>query len=265
MENSLNDIGIVVLAIIGSALAGAINTLAGNGSAITLTLLTQVLGLPPSIANATNRVGIVAQSAVGSYVFFKNKKLDLKTNRVEILLAILGSVIGIVLAIEVSNEQFFSVFKFLMVLMLLVILVKPEKWIRPVEGSNRIPRWVMYILFFAIGIYGGFIQMGMGIFFLAISVLGAKKNLVLSNGLKIAMVGFYTLLAVIIFQIKGMIIWDVALIFALGQTIGGYYAARFATSHPAANLWAYRLLVLIVIVAVGQLFGILEIIQKWLS
>jgi hypothetical protein len=57
----------------------------------------------------------------------------------------------------------------------------------------------------------------------------------------------------------------VALIFALGQTIGGYYAARFATSHPAANLWAYRLLVLIVIVAVGQLFGILEIIQKWLS
>ena len=44
-----------IIAIVGSALAGAINTLAGNGSAITLTILTELLGLPGNMANGTNK------------------------------------------------------------------------------------------------------------------------------------------------------------------------------------------------------------------
>lgn len=52
-----------LIAVLGSALAGSINTLAGNGSAITLTILTELLGLPGNLANGTNRVGVFTQSA----------------------------------------------------------------------------------------------------------------------------------------------------------------------------------------------------------
>ena len=57
---------IYLLALVGSFVAGAINTLAGNGSAITLTILTEVLGLPGTVANGTNRVGIATQSLASS-------------------------------------------------------------------------------------------------------------------------------------------------------------------------------------------------------
>ena len=59
-----------LLAVLAGFVAGIINTLAGNGSAITLPFLT-FLGLPTGIANATNRVGVVVQSLVGYLTFRK--------------------------------------------------------------------------------------------------------------------------------------------------------------------------------------------------
>ena len=59
-----------IIAVLGGAFAGVINTLAGNGSAITLTILTELLGLPGNMANGTNRVGIIAQSAASNYTFY---------------------------------------------------------------------------------------------------------------------------------------------------------------------------------------------------
>jgi len=53
----------ITIAVGGSFLAGAINTLAGNGSVITLNIMTDMMGMPAHLANATNRVGILLQSA----------------------------------------------------------------------------------------------------------------------------------------------------------------------------------------------------------
>ena len=58
-----------LIAILGGAFAGVINTLAGNGSAITLTILTELIGLPGNLANGTNRVGIFTQSLFGVWAF----------------------------------------------------------------------------------------------------------------------------------------------------------------------------------------------------
>ena len=54
-----------ILAVIGVGLiAGFINTLAGSGSLLTLPLLI-FLGLPPNVANGTNRIAILLQNVVG--------------------------------------------------------------------------------------------------------------------------------------------------------------------------------------------------------
>ena len=68
------------VAIIGGFLAGFINTLAGNGSAITLTILMEFMGLPPNVANASNRVGIFSQSIVSTWVFNKKGKINWKAS-----------------------------------------------------------------------------------------------------------------------------------------------------------------------------------------
>ena len=245
-----------LVAAVGGVLAGGINTLAGNGSALTLTILTELIGLPGNVANATNRIGVVAHSVAGMGAYYRNGLLKLGRSRSIILLMMVGSVGGIFTAMQVSNEQFLGVFRFLMIFMLLVILVKPERWLQESDMNRKLPLWISGPLFLAIGFYGGFIQMGMGIFFLAIMVLAAKYSMLESNVVKNTVTALYTLLAVVIFQFNGMVSWPAGLTIALGQAIGGYFTASFASRHPRSNVWAHRVLVFVVVVSILQLFGL---------
>lgn len=244
-----------LIALIGSFLAGVINTLAGNGSAITLTIMTEMLGLPGNVANGTNRIGIASQSAAASWAFYRNDKINWQHNKVLLLTTTLGALAGAWVAVRVSNEQFKTVFSYLMVFMLFVLLVKPERWLRETDYHHQPSAWISIPAFIALGFYGGFIQMGMGIFFLAVMVLGARYSLLDANVIKSLMVAIYTILAILIFQGKGLIDWKIGILMAVGQTIGGWVTAQYASNSPKVNVWAHRLLVVIVIAAVIKLFG----------
>lgn len=248
------DIWPYVIAVVGSTIAGAINTLSGNGSAITLTILTEVLGLPGNLANGTNRVGVFTQSAASSYGFFHNGRLRLRGRWMHIISMLTGAIAGTILATQISNEQFRQVFRFLMLFMLIVILVKPSRWLRETEENPNPRWWIVVPAFLALGFYGGFIQMGMGIFFLAVTVLGARFSLLDANVLKSFIIALYSIPVLFIFHWQGLIDWKFGTLMAVGQTIGGYFTAHYASRYPGANLWAYRLLVLMILVAVAKLF-----------
>ena len=253
-----------LIALIGSFMAGVINTLAGNGSAITLTILTEVLGLPGNVANGTNRIGIASQSMAASWAFHRNGKINWRRNKLLLITTTLGALAGAWTAIQVSNEQFKTVFSYLMVFMLFVLLVKPERWLRETDLEHEPSRWISIPAFIALGFYGGFIQMGMGIFFLAVMVLGARYSLLDANVVKSLMVAIYTILAILIFQGKGLIDWKIGGIMAIGQTLGGWATAQYASNSPKVNVWAHRLLVVIVIGAVIKLFGWHEWLLRWI-
>lgn len=253
-----------VIAIVGGAIAGAINTLAGNGSAITLTILTEVIGLDGNLANGTNRVGVFTQSAAGTFAFYKNGRLQISHSKLYIILTIIGAIAGIWVATMVSNEQFRFVFTVLLVLMFFVILVKPKRWLIETDLERKPSLWISIPLFLAIGFYGGFIQMGMGVFFLAIMVLVARYSLIDSNAVKLVVVAAYTILALLIFHWKGLIDWEVGAILAIGQTTGGYLMANFASKYKAANVWAHRLLVVIVVFAMIKVLNIHSLIYNLL-
>jgi len=248
---------IYIIAIVGSFFAGAINTLAGSGSAITLTILTELIGLPPNIANGTNRIGVLTQSWAGSYAFHKNGKLNLEGGKRYIIPTVIGAILGVWVAVYVSNEQFKTVFSYLMVGMLFVILIKPKRWLRETDVKNPPSLLVVIPLFLALGFYGGFIQMGMGVFYLAAMVLVAKYNIIDSNAIKSFVVAVYTIVVVAIFQYKGMIDWPVGLLLAIGQTAGGWFTANYASQYKEADVWAYRLLVVVVIFGILKLFSLI--------
>jgi uncharacterized membrane protein YfcA len=244
------------LAVVGGFAAGMINTLAGNGSAITLSIMTELLGLPANIANGTNRVGVLTQCWAASISFVRNGKVDIKTTKWPIVFAVLGAVIGIWVAVSVSNEQFKNVFKYILVLMLLVILIKPKRWLIEHSVDPNMSLWITGPLFFALGFYGGFIQMGMGVLFLVTTVLILKYNLIRANALKTVVIAVYSVLAVFLFHWHGYIDWKVGLTIAFGQTIGGYITAEIASKHPGIEIWAYRLLVFSIVAAICSVFGL---------
>jgi len=253
-----------IIVIVGSTIAGFINTLAGNGSAITLTILTEVLGLPGTIANATNRVGITFQSSASTWAFYKNGKLDVKRSWQPILFISIGAIAGIFLAVWVSNEQFKQVFRFMMVVMFFAILIKPKRWLQKTDPNKKMNPLIAIPLFLALGFYGGFIQMGMGVMFLIVMVLFARYNIIDANVLKSFVVALYTIVALGIFHWQGLIDWKIGGLMAIGQTAGGWWTANFASNYPQADVWAYRVLIVVVIGAILNMFGFFRWIVDFL-
>lgn len=234
--------------------------LSGNGSAITLTVLMEVIGLPAGVANATNRVGILGNSLAGTLGFYRGGRFDLVADQRRqtwtiIIVGTLGAVLGVYLSLVISNAAFRNVFRYLLVVMLFVVLIKPKRWLRKQNDPRTISNWLGVPLYFAIGVYGGFIQMGMGVFFLAIMVLIARYEIIQANVVKVVVVSIYTALAVAIFAWRGLIDWPIGLLMAAGQMIGGYVTAKYASEDPRAGKVAYWLLVVVIIGGIWRAFS----------
>ena len=141
---------LIIMAISGAALAGFINTFAGNGSMITLTIMMEFIGLPATVANGTNRVGILAQAVPSSLIFYKNGKLQLRNEKMLIFFTLVGALAGVLVAVRVSNDTFRTVFSYLLIVLFLIILLKPKRWLSPKNMSENWPRPIVYLIYLAL-------------------------------------------------------------------------------------------------------------------
>ena len=247
------------LAVIAAGFAaGFINTLAGSGSLITLPLLI-FIGLPANIANGTNRIAILLQNVVAVGSFGQQKALDFRRGIILAAPAVVGAIIGAQIAVNLNEQTMRLTIGGLMVVMLAVILIRPSRWLkgRP-EVMNSKPDWFQLAIFFAIGIYGGFIQAGVGIFLLAGLVMGAGYDLVKANAVKLLIVLCFTVFALIIFVINDQVNWAVGLILAVGNMTGAWVASRMAVKRGAGFVrW---ILITVVVVSAVKLLGLFDLI-----
>lgn len=244
----------IILAFLAAFLAGVINTLAGNGSVITLSIMTDVLAMDAGVANATNRVGIMFQTLGTTTGFFKNNMVAWTQQKWIIIICTLGALAGVLTVVQTSNENFLFVFRYMMIVILFVVLLKPEKWIKEHAGILKVNYWVQLPAYFVIGFYGGFIQMGAGIFMLAIMVLMSGYTIMQANVLKSILVMAFTVIVLIVFQYNSLIHWKIGLVMAAAQSVAGYLTARYASQWKNINVWAYRLLVAVIILAIISQF-----------
>lgn len=248
------ELVVYLVAVLGGFMAGIINTLAGSGSIITLGILIELVGLPGNAANATNRVGILVQTLASSKAFASEGMIKWKANRVIIASVVLGAILGSVVAISVSNDQFMFIYKALMVALFFVILIRPKRWLIESDMEYQMPIVLQFVLFFAIGIYAGFIQMGMGVIFLSCMVLLAKKSLLESNVVKLLVTLLLTIPVLALFAYQGLVDWRIGAIIAIGQGLGGYLTAKYIAHSPKANEIAYYTLVGVVLVVLAKMF-----------
>lgn len=249
----------IILAVIGvGILAGFINTLAGSGSLLTLPLL-MFLGLPANIANGTNRIGVFFQGLVASGSFKKQKVLDLKATKWMIIPSIVGSIIGSVWAVNITNEIMEYFIGGLLIVMFFVILYNPEAWIKGQAGKvHEKTSVIQIIVFFFIGLYGGFIQAGVGFFLLAGLVLGAGYDLVKANAIKVFITMAFTLFALIVFMINKQVDYLLGFILAIGSMIGAWIGAHVAVSWGPKFV---RIILLIAIIGSAmKLLGVFDLV-----
>lgn len=247
------------LAVVGAGFAaGFINTIAFGGSLITLPLLI-FLGLPATVANGTNRVAILLQTMVGAGTFKQEKKLDIKRGLLLSIPAIIGALVGAQIAVKLDEELMRQTIGALMVVMLVILVLKPNRWFegRP-EMRKRGPGIVQLATFFAIGLYGGFIQAGVGIFVLTGLVLAGGYDLVKGNAVKNLIILCFTIFALFIFALNNQVNWLVGLILAAGNMTGARVAAKMAVRKGAVFIrW---ILIAILIVSSVILLGVSDVL-----
>jgi uncharacterized membrane protein YfcA len=249
--------GEVVALIVSGVLVGFINTLAGGGSIISLSML-MFLGLPAPVANGTNRIAIFVQTitAVGS--FRQQKVLDYKKGLILAIPAVVGAVIGAYIAVDINEKIFERAMAVIMLLMLVFILYNPKKWL---YGSKDLQeRKVGYreiIIFFGIGIYGGFIHMGVGYLLLASLLLGIGYDLVRANAVKVMIVMLYIPFSLVVFLINDQVNWAYGLILTIGNVIGAFVASRLAVKKGVNFVrWV---IVIVILLTSGHLFDLYDI------
>ncbi len=249
---------LALLALVG-LFAGFINVVAGGGSFITLPVMI-FLGLPPSTANGTNRVGILIQNIFALWRFHRLKVFPWKFSLMVVSPAVAGALLGANLATIIGQEAFKKALALLMVLVTGVTLyINPVKKLARSSSVSDFPdlnlkRWTLtMVLFFLIGIYGGFVQAGVGFFILS-AVLLSGLDLVRGNAVKIFVVLIFTVFALGVFLSKGMVNWTAGLSLAVGTTLGGQLGA--IASVKKGNKFIQRFVtVLIVIFALKLLLS----------
>jgi len=211
-------------------LVGFINTLAGSGSLITLPLL-MFIGLPANGANGTNRVAILMQTAVGVRGFKKHKVFQIREGIWLSLPAVIGALIGAALAVDIDDRTMTRAIGLLLIVMFFLIILKPEAWVKGKAGQVKAkPGLLQVLIFFGIGLYGGFIQAGVGFFLLGGLVLGAGYDLIKANAIKNLVVLLYTPFALAVFIWNGQVNWLAGVTLGLGNMIGAWIATRVAVS-----------------------------------
>ena len=232
MEINLG-MGVYFLVIAAGFFAGFINSLAGSGSLITLPILI-FLGLPANIANGTNRVAILLQNVVGVGSFHHQKVLEIKRSKWLLIPATVGALAGAQIAVKLDERLMRLSIAVVMILMLFVIVMKPQSWLKGKQhNAESKPGLMEMVLFFFIGVYGGFIQAGVGIFLLAGLVLGAGYDLVRANAIKLLIVLVFTPFALFVFLVNGQVNWHYGLILALGNMAGALVGTRAAVKGGA--------------------------------
>jgi len=232
-------------------LAGFINTLAGGGSLLTLPILI-FLGLPTAVANGTNRIAIIAQCAFATAGFKRKGVSNFKLSILFAIPGILGAIIGAYIAVDISDILFKRVLAGIMLLVLGLILWNP----RHDRGgsSNSLGRGQLItamIAFFFIGIYGGFLQVGVGFIIIAALTTITGFNLVVTNSHKVFVAGIYTTFALIVFALNGKVSWGIGLCLAAGMGLGGWIGSHWAVAK--GERWIRVVLTICVIAMVIKL------------
>ncbi len=242
----------LLLVVVGFAV-GFINTVAGGASLISLPVLI-FLGLPPSVANGTNRVAIVLQTATATAGFRSKGVNTFPFNLYLGIAALIGSIIGAYIAVDIRGETFNRILAIIMVAVVLLIVFKPKVDMAGLQ--ERITGkylWAGCFAFFFIGIYGGFINAGIGFIIILFLHIFNRMNLVRVNATKVAVVFIYTLAALLVFVLNDKVIWEVGLVLAAGNMLGAWVSSRFSVKQGDGYIRGF-LIAMVLVMAVKLWF-----------
>lgn len=202
-----------------------INSVAGGGSTLSLPLMI-LLGLPPTLANGTNRVGILVGNLASVSNLRKHGYLDSRIYRQLLPATAVGALLGTLAAVQISDRAFTVILVGVILFVSVLSRLGTDPLGPPPPSAPDRPAWAAHLAFFALGLYGSLVQVGIG--FLQIFALRRYSglDLVRVNALKNALTTSFLLISSLGFAISGKVIWGLALSMAMGASLGGVLGSK---------------------------------------
>lgn len=237
----------ILLIVVGFGV-GFVNTVAGGGALISLPVLI-FLGLPPNIANGTNRVAILVQTFL-STAGFKSKGVSTFPFSIYLgISALFGAILGAYLAVDIKGAAFNRILAIVMMVavVLIAFLPKAKEKLKP-ERLTGVRFWVAFFGFFFIGIYGGFINAGVGFLIILFLHFTNHMSLVRANATKVVVVFIYTISALLVFAFNDKIDWKIGAVLAIGNGSGAWFSSRYAVQKGDGYV---KVILMIMVVAMA--------------
>ncbi|MGL1901381.1 MAG: sulfite exporter TauE/SafE family protein [Fibrobacterales bacterium] len=217
-----------------------INSIAGGGSMLSLPMMI-FLGLPPTVANGTNRVGVFWGNLSSAIKLYRSGKLDLTILKMLLLPVIVGAIVGAWFAVKIPDDIFKPVLAVVILCVTFLSVFSSRKKLYTTEidsKSKDIKYGPLFLWFFLVGLYGGFIQIGVGFILIFAFSKATNFDLVRVNALKGAIASVFIFVSIIIFILNDKVVWPVAIVFGCGTMLGGLLGATFQVKK--GDVWVKR-------------------------
>ena len=224
---------------------GFLNVMAGGGSMLSVPIMI-FLGVPGTIANATNRIAILPQNVSAVWAFYRKGFSNFKLSLTLGLCTVPGTIIGAIIASKVANDQFNNLLAVIMVVVLIVMSLPQPKTIEVNQTPTRNRLIAGHALMVLIGFWGGFIHIGVGFLLMPVLNRVMQLDLVTTNAHKVMIVLCYTAVALIVFASQLELIWKYGIALGVGTWIGAWIAANLQIKKGIGPI---KLVLNIVIVA----------------
>jgi len=239
---------ILLLLMLASLVAGAMNAMAGGGTFITFPALTGIAKLTEKAANITSTAGLWPGAAAS--VFAARSALLALGRRTVLLysgLGALGGVAGAILLLTTSTTAFAKAVPWLLAFSTTLFATRPvsQRWALRARGVARSPRAsspLVLAIVLVIAVYNGYFGAGGGVLLLAGLAVVMPGDLRRINVLKVLVQSTANASAVVVFCFA-KIDWGIAATMALGSASGGFLGMRLANRMPARALHGVILVV----------------------
>jgi uncharacterized membrane protein YfcA len=209
-----------------AAVGGAANALAGGGTFLTFPALL-FAGVPPVISNATSSFVLNPAGYASTWVYRDRLIHGWGFQIAMVAVAMVGALVGSQLLLHTSEQSFERLVPYLMLAATLIFTF--SGWLRRAATEHAAGTMHLAPLLagqFIVAIYGGYFGAGMGVLTLVLYTVAAKMDVHEASGLRILCGTLTNTVAIILFALRGIIVWRLGLPMMLACIAGGYWGAK---------------------------------------
>jgi len=245
---------------VAAFLGGGLNAVAGGGTFLIFPALVMG-GMPAITANATSAVGVLP-GYISSAVTFRRNIAPVRGIRIPglVIIGLAGGLAGALLLLITPAEAFDILVPWLLLAATALFAAGPRLAAalrgRAATSMAEGSKTGTVLALFAVSLYGGYFNGGLGILLLALFGLLGLTNINTMNGLKNVLSAVLAAVAAAAFAIAGVVSWPEAALIMGASTCGGYMGAKLSRHLPQAWLRAG-------IVLVGLMMSMAFFIKAW--